>query len=72
MCSAHSLIQVKEGEDVSDFATCSRFIPPLHFVPVALPKNTTYIEVDNCELLADGSHSLTHSLTHLLIYLFAS
>lgn len=48
--------EVKEGEDVSDFATCARFIPPLHFVPVALPKNTTYIEVDNCELLTDGTY----------------
>lgn len=35
---------------LNDFEVCSRFIPPLTFVPVALPINTTYIEIDSCKV----------------------
>jgi hypothetical protein len=40
----------------SSFSTCSRMIPPQTFVPVALPSNTTYIEVDSCEKNSDGTY----------------
>mmetsp|Transcript_13444 Transcript_13444/g.22440 ORF Transcript_13444/g.22440 Transcript_13444/m.22440 type:complete len:285 (+) Transcript_13444:58-912(+) len=33
---------------MADFEVCSRFIPPSTFVPMALPLNTTYVEVDSC------------------------
>ena len=33
---------------LTEFEVCNRFIPPMTFVPVALPINTTYIEIDNC------------------------
>ena len=41
--------------ELSDFIICETWVPSLTFIPVAIPKNTTYIEVDNCETLADGS-----------------
>lgn len=34
---------------------CSRWIPPGTFVPVALPIDTTYVEVDSCTYLNDGT-----------------
>lgn len=40
---------------LSDFKICARWVPALTFIPVAIPSNTTYIEVDNCETLSDGS-----------------
>lgn len=42
-------------KQLSDFKICTRWIPPLTFIPVAIPSNATYIEVDNCETLPDGS-----------------
>ena len=40
----------------SEFITCSRMVPPLTFVPVALPKNITYIEIDYCEKTTSGGY----------------
>ena len=37
-----------------DFLICSRWIPPLTFVPVAFITNTTYMEVDSCEVNSLG------------------
>lgn len=42
-------------QELSDFKICSRWVPSLTFIPVAIPSNTTYIEVDSCETLPDGS-----------------
>jgi hypothetical protein len=36
-------------EELSDFLVCVRWIPPLTFIPVAIPANTTYMEIDYCE-----------------------
>ena len=33
---------------LNEFQLCSRLIPPSTFVPVALPIQTTYIEIDYC------------------------
>ena len=47
---------------LSDFEVCSRFIPPLTFVPVALPINTTYIEIDSCKVTgSNGADNQTFS-----------
>lgn len=46
--SRYSNIDLSPCLKDSDFLSCNRFIPPLTFVPVALPVDTTYIEVDNC------------------------
>lgn len=51
----YSIVESVPCKEMSDFTSCARFIPPMHFVPVALPSNTTYIEVDNCEEKADGT-----------------
>lgn len=39
----------------SDYQICSRWIPPSSFVPVALPINTTYIEIDSCQVTVTNS-----------------
>ena len=44
----YSLMQVDACKTLEEFEVCSKWIPPLTFVPVALPINTTYIEVDSC------------------------
>ena len=45
----YATVQPVACHDISDFLICSRWVPPLTFVPVAIPSNTTYIEVDYCE-----------------------
>lgn len=40
-----------------DFQVCSRFIPPSSFVPVALPIDTTYIEIDSCIIDSNGTYA---------------
>ena len=47
--SRYSLVDTVACNVESDFENCNRWIPPRTFVPVALPINTTYIEVDSCE-----------------------
>jgi hypothetical protein len=37
-----------------DFLVCGRWIPPQTFTPVAVPKATTYIEIDDCEVSPNG------------------
>lgn len=39
---------------LEDFNICSRWIPPQTFVPVALPINTTYVEIDSCQFDDSG------------------
>ena len=35
------------GGDITTFdSVCSRFVPPHAFIPVALPRNSTSIEID--------------------------
>ncbi len=50
----YSFVNTKACQTLTDFSSCSRWIPPLSFVPVALPVDTTYIEVDSCEYLPSG------------------
>lgn len=50
----YAVIDAAACDTLADFDVCSRWIPPKTFVPVALPINTTYIEVDSCEINADG------------------
>jgi hypothetical protein len=54
--SRYSLVDTAPCTLDSEFQFCSRFIPPQTFVPVALPINTTYVEVDFCDQLADGTY----------------
>ena len=52
-------------KELSDFKICNRWIPSLVFTLVAIPSNTTYIEVDNCEKLGDGTYNC-HTTTEPL------
>lgn len=63
----YSIVQAVACETDDDFSLCNRWIPPLTFVPVALPKNTTYIEVDNCEIV-NGNYSCQSSTFSTRIY----
>mmetsp|Transcript_13803 Transcript_13803/g.20670 ORF Transcript_13803/g.20670 Transcript_13803/m.20670 type:complete len:280 (+) Transcript_13803:144-983(+) len=51
----YSVVVAVACSEISDFLTCTRWIPPLTFIPVALPSNTTYMEVDYCDVYEDGS-----------------
>lgn len=58
----YATIQQGACSELSDFEVCSRLIPPNTFVPVALPINTTYIEIDNCNAIgASGTDNQTYS-----------
>ena len=48
--SRYSVIDQVPCTDLEDFKVCSRWIPPLTFAPVAFLKDTTYMEVDSCEV----------------------
>ena len=46
----YALMEVGACKQLSDFDICSRWIPPFSYVPVALPSDAVYIEVDKCEV----------------------
>lgn len=50
----YAMVQSGYCSDISEYTTCARFIPPYTFIPVAIPIDTTYIEVDSCEQDAQG------------------
>lgn len=37
--------------EIDEYYSCSRWIPPKSFIPVALPLNITYIEIEKCKKL---------------------
>lgn len=51
----YSFVNVVPCQTASDFQICNRWIPPHTFVPVALPIDTTYVEIDSCYFLHDGT-----------------
>lgn len=51
----YSNIQPIPCDKMSDFKICTRWIPPFTFIPVALPSNTTYMEIDYCEEYLNGT-----------------
>lgn len=57
----YSLIDQVACNTLSDFEVCSRWIPPSTFVPVALPINTTYIEIDSCETAPGGPNGIIYT-----------
>lgn len=44
----YSYVDVNPCDEPSEFQSCARYISPQTFVPVALPIDTTYIEIDEC------------------------
>lgn len=51
--SKYAFIDAVSCDKLEDFSICTRWIPPQTFVPVALPIDTTYIEVDSCTISTD-------------------
>lgn len=47
--SKYSRVEPVPCEKLTDFLICIRWIPPLTFIPVAIPANTTYMEIDYCQ-----------------------
>ena len=47
----YSMVNAVPCKNMGDFEICSRWIPPRTFVPVALPIDTTYIEIDHCDFV---------------------
>jgi hypothetical protein len=45
----YSMVNTVFCKEASQFTTCSRFIPPHSFIPIAIPINATSIEVDSCD-----------------------
>lgn len=54
--SRYSIVDQKACKAMSDYNICTRWIPPSTFVPVALPINTTYIEIDSCEIQFNNTY----------------
>jgi hypothetical protein len=57
----YSLIQIGTCEELDDFEICNRWIPPMAFVPVALPIDAKYVEVDLCEIDKDTGEYICHT-----------
>lgn len=56
----YSMVNAVPCKNLADFEICSRWIPPRTFVPVALPIDTTYIEIDHCNFVhSSGTSSST-------------
>eukprot|EP01038_Epipyxis_sp_PR26KG_P007507 gene7507-10229_t len=56
----YSNIQQVTCKQVSDFVACSRWIPPKTYIPVALPINATYVEIDSCEVSTNSEGNSTY------------
>ena len=48
--SRYSIIDNSGCKTMDDFNFCSRFVPPMTFIPVAVDFNTSYIEIDSCTM----------------------
>lgn len=46
----YRIIDPGDCKNLVDFQICTRWIPPLTFVPVALPADTYFVEIDSCEI----------------------
>lgn len=53
----YSNVEQVACKTLDDFKVCNRWIPPSTYAPVALPLDTTYIEIDSCEIVGNGTYS---------------
>jgi len=51
----YEMVQMGYCSNITDFTVCARYIPPFTYTPVAVPLDTTYIDVDYCFPLKDGT-----------------
>ena len=66
----YSIIDNSGCRTDDDFAFCTRFIPPMTFIPVALDFNTSYIEVDSCTRTVKGNYYYYYYYISLLLINF--
>lgn len=46
----YGVVESGDCKKLEDYQVCTRWVPPLTFVPVAIPLDTTFVEVDSCTL----------------------
>jgi hypothetical protein len=64
----YSTIDQVACSGLDDFKVCSRFIPPSSFVPVALPIDTTYVEIDSCIIDSNNTYSCLNDPAPVRVY----
>jgi hypothetical protein len=52
----YAMVQTGYCSDISDYQVCNRYIPPNTYTPLAIPFDTTYVDVDSCIPLSDGTY----------------
>eukprot|EP01031_Cornospumella_fuschlensis_P023505 gene23505-28508_t len=63
----YSMIDQVACKTLDEYQVCARFIPPSTYTPVALPINTTYIEIDSCTL-TNGVYKCTTDPPPVRVY----
>ena len=51
----YEMVQMGYCTNITEFTTCARYVPPFTYTPVAIPIDTTYIDVDYCTPIGDGT-----------------
>ena len=51
----YGLVYTGDCRKNADYQICTRWVPPLTFVPVAIPADSTFIEIDSCNLTDSGT-----------------
>ena len=52
----YAMVELGYCTDITEYTTCARYIPPFSYTPVAVPIDTSYLDVDYCEALGDGTY----------------
>ena len=52
----YAMVQMGYCTNITEFTTCARYVPPFTYTPVAVPIDTSYINVDYCTILPDGKY----------------
>lgn len=64
----YSTIDQVACTNLEEFQSCSRFIPPSSFVPVALPIDTTYVEIDSCVVDSNNTYTCLSNPAPVRVY----
>lgn len=55
----YSIVDTGDCKNLEDFQICTRWIPPATFVPVAIPADSYFVEIDSCEQGVNGTFCRT-------------
>lgn len=47
---SYRIVDPGNCKSLSEYQLCTRWVPPLTFVPVAVPASTYFVEVDSCQV----------------------